>query len=221
MNEKKPKTIEQRMREYHPKFLEAIKDSYPLAVLASLCIAVAAFTSANYSIAQGYAISAASMFLIAFTVSFLFKIINLDYFAFISYISTALGIVFLFAVIITFAQAIPEVSRSLSVLPTTYLAFLYITICYTFYRFRIQAKQNTSYLSRIGYFCDTTGIVLTAIMTCLYGFEAIINFTAFSPLLFMVNFLNTWGLLVVSFFVLIDFVAGILISRKIRTTATS
>jgi len=79
---KKPKTIEQRIKEYHPKFLEAIKDVYPLAVLGSLCIAISAFTSQNYTNAQGYAISAASMFLIAFVASLLFKAIKMDYFAF-------------------------------------------------------------------------------------------------------------------------------------------
>ena len=224
MSEKteKPKTIEQRMKDYHPKFLEAIKDTYPLAVLGSLCIAISAFSSQNYTNVQVYAISAASMFLIAFTVSFAFKVIEIDYFAFISYISTGLAIVFLFAVIVTFAQDIPEVSRSLRALPNAYYAFLYVTICYFFYRVRIQTKPEASYLSHIGYFCSTFGIILTASLSCLYIFESAVGFTTFSPLTFTVNFLsNNFVILILALIVLIDFVAAIWISRKIRVVATS
>lgn len=135
-----------------------------------LCIAISAFTSQNYNNAQGYAISAASMFLIAFVASFIFKAIKMDYFAFISYISTAIGVIFLFAVIITLGQHISVVGRSLSVLPTTYLAFLFLTICYTFYRYFSLWKPYTSHLSQPIHFCSLTGIVMSASVTCVYSY---------------------------------------------------
>lgn len=74
MNEKKKsKPIQQQLIEYHPKFLDAIREVYPLAVLGSLCIAISAFTNQNYVTVQVYSITAASMFLLAF----IFSTVNL------------------------------------------------------------------------------------------------------------------------------------------------
>lgn len=59
---RKEDSIEKRLLDLHPKFLETIREVYPLAVLGSLCIAIASFTAETYPDAQIYAISAASMF---------------------------------------------------------------------------------------------------------------------------------------------------------------
>jgi hypothetical protein len=97
--EKKHKDPLKKLVDYHPEFLETIKEVYPLAVLGSLCIAISAFTAESYPEAQTYALTAASLFLFAFASSFGVKILSNELLAFTSYASTALGIIMLFAVV--------------------------------------------------------------------------------------------------------------------------
>jgi hypothetical protein len=67
MDEKGNRYAFDKVNELHPKFIKAIKETSPLAVLGSLCIAVSAFTSQNFSEALPFAITAATLFLVAFT----------------------------------------------------------------------------------------------------------------------------------------------------------
>jgi len=112
VEEKKTDTFEQKLIRAHSKFLESIKDVYPLAVLGSLCIAISAFTKDAYPQAQVYAIVAASLFLIAFVSSFIQKAMPSDWPAFFSMTSTAIATFFLFLVVIEFAKAISLVGKA-------------------------------------------------------------------------------------------------------------
>jgi hypothetical protein len=109
--------------------------------LGSLCIAIAAFTSQTYPDTQTYAITAASLFLMAFVLSLIFKIVKGSHIAFLSYISTALAVVFLFIVIATFAQSIPMLSKSLSSLSSFLSIFMFYLVVYFFYKY--QKKRDS------------------------------------------------------------------------------
>jgi hypothetical protein len=119
-----------RNKAVHPKFLEAIKESSPLAVLGSLCIAISAFTNLNFSNAQPFAITSAMLFLIAFLVSVAFKMFQESLFAplfsMATYITVAFGIILLFGVVYFFASSIPLVSNTLSTILPALLAVLSI-----------------------------------------------------------------------------------------------
>ena len=136
-------SIEKIIVALHPKFIEIVKKVYPLAVLGSISIATAAFTAQTYPEAQGYAITAASLFLIAFASSFLFMIIGIDFLAFMSYISVALATLFLFLVVIEFGKTVSLVSKSLFLIP---VAFGYLLILYTHLRLRKIRKGTRSRL---------------------------------------------------------------------------
>lgn len=115
--DKKADTFEQKLVKAHPKFLEYIKEVYPLAVLGSLCMAISAFTKDTYPQAQAYAITAATLFLIAFASSFLQKVSSGEGPAFTSFASTALAIIFLLLVVVEFAKAILLVNRAILGIP--------------------------------------------------------------------------------------------------------
>jgi hypothetical protein len=177
---KKEKNIEQQLIDYHKKFLDAIREAYPLAVLGSLCIAISAFTSQNFATAQTYAIIAASMFLIAFAFSFLFKVMPNAMSAFISYVSTGIAVVFLFAVIITFGQAIPMVGRSLLVIPDLLIVFVSLLLGYSFNESRKKIKDHENRLSYGIYLCSTTTVLLAILLICYFSTDIVVKLLGFS-----------------------------------------
>jgi hypothetical protein len=193
---KKEKSIEERLIEYHPKFLEAIKEVYPLAVLGSLCIAIAAFTSQTYPDTPTYAITAASLFLIAFVMSLLFKIIKGSYVAVLSYISTALATVFLFLTIATFAQSIPMVSKSLSSLSTFLSIFIFYLTGYFFYKF--QKKRDSEAIK----LCVVIALPLVAFVICYYSLIIIANFMNFTIPSFLTDLALYFSFIYVAFFII-------------------
>jgi hypothetical protein len=103
----------------HPKFLKAVQETYYLAVLGSLCIAVSAFTQQTYAQAQAYAITGASLFLLAFVCSLSAKIFPSSFLILPSYLSTGGGVFMLFLVVTEFIYSINIVSK----------AFLTIVLC--------------------------------------------------------------------------------------------
>lgn len=118
----KQKPFWKKLVEYHADFLKAIKTAYPLGVLSSLSIATAAFISTveenSLVLAQTYAITAALLFLTAFTFSFFLNVSLLwpetsstVYPAIISYICTGGGVVFLFLVIKEFLLSMLSVTK--------------------------------------------------------------------------------------------------------------
>lgn len=137
----KPKDIEKILIDLHPKFLEALRDVYPLAVLGSLCIAIAAFTTNTYPNAQVYAITAASLFLLAFVLSFAFKIFPNYLFAVLSYGSTGIAILFLFLVVKEFMKANSTVTKAIALL--SFILFISIIVISATVIYRLLKKTES------------------------------------------------------------------------------
>jgi hypothetical protein len=108
------------MLDFHPQFLKAIKSVYPLGVLSSLSMTIAAFITSfaeeSLALAQTYAIAASLMFLFAFSCSLVLRLFLalekdekssvLGQYALISYICTGSGIAFLFFVVAEFVSVL-------------------------------------------------------------------------------------------------------------------
>jgi hypothetical protein len=58
-SERKERNFEELVQASQSKFLKIVKETYYLAVLGSLCIAISAFTQQNYPQVQAYAIAGA------------------------------------------------------------------------------------------------------------------------------------------------------------------
>ena len=96
--EAKRKEINKILLDSYPSFLKALKDTYPLAFLGSFSIVIATFLQDRPS-AQGYAITAGAIFLLAFIVSLIVKIFPHYLMAVLmSYALFVVGIVLLFVV---------------------------------------------------------------------------------------------------------------------------
>ena len=152
MSEKPKKTFDQKVIEYHPKFLEAIRETYPLAVLGSLCIAIAAFTTKTYPDIQTYALSAASLLLIAFAFSFIMKFLPSVYFALGSYVAAGLGALFIFLAIGSFTQAIPVIGTSITLVTDIPIIFMNSSFLFLITNLRKTGNSNkirllTSYVT--------------------------------------------------------------------------
>jgi hypothetical protein len=117
-DEKDNKYSFEKLNALHPNFLEAVKEASPLAVLGSLCIAISAFTNQNFSVAQPFAITAATLFLIAFSTSLTFRILQktslAPLFSVATYVATGLAIAMLFAVLVVLGQSISLISKTVS-----------------------------------------------------------------------------------------------------------
>ncbi len=129
-NTKKEQTTEEKLVGTHPKFLETIHEVYPLAVLGSLCIAISAFTQQEFPQAQIYAITGASLFLIAFVFSFATKIFPNQIFVTVSYVSTALAVLMLFLVTIEFSKTVTMVNKAMTSLAIMVVVVFLATFCY-------------------------------------------------------------------------------------------
>jgi hypothetical protein len=113
------------MLDFHPQFLKATKSVYPLGVLSSLSMAIAAFITSfgkdSLVLAQTYAIAASLMFLFAFTSSIVLGLFfgwekknpGLGYYALTSYICTGSGIAFLSLVVYEFIVSVLPIARVL------------------------------------------------------------------------------------------------------------
>jgi hypothetical protein len=164
--ESKKETLEERLGKLHEKFLDDIKEVYPLAVLGSLCIAIAAFTKDSYPQAQAFAIVAASMFLMGFVFSFAQKIIKSDYTAFFAIGSTTTAIIFLFLVVLEFAEAIPLVITSIE---SVLFAFMMLIFSYFFILIGkniYQTKSTTIFI--VGVVSATEGLFFTILFAILF-----------------------------------------------------
>jgi hypothetical protein len=146
---KNEKSIEKELVELHQKFLDTIKEVYPLAVLGSLCVAIAAFTKETYPNAQVFAIAAASLFLIAFAVSLLAKIMPNIYLVIISFASTGIAIMFLFLVITEFSRVVSVVSTSLRLIQIIPFVFVLFVGGLFFYRTQRDTKSRAIHLLSI------------------------------------------------------------------------
>jgi hypothetical protein len=117
----KNKSVYRIVLDFHPQFLKTIKKVYPLGVLSSLSMTIAAFITSfakdSMVLAQTYAIAASLMFLAAFTTSLVLELsslwernLSLAIYAIFSYIFTASGIAFLFLVSYQFLSSVLAVA---------------------------------------------------------------------------------------------------------------
>lgn len=140
--EARKEDFEKRIIASHPKFLETVKEIYPLAVLGSLCTTVAVFAQ-TYPEAQAYAITAASLFLLAYVASFFFKIIPTALAAFVSFGSTAMATLFLFLVVIEFGKTFPMVSKTASALLSAFYVLLMSSFYFILGKVVVERKSRT------------------------------------------------------------------------------
>jgi hypothetical protein len=173
------KTFENKLADLHPKFLRAIKETYPLAVLGSLCMAIAAFTQSNFPEATSYALTGASFFLVGFVCSLLFKVWSFYYLSFFTYLSTTLGIVMMFFVIAEFGKSITLVNN----IPLFFMTVIGLVIMsITFLSMgKIYRSHKSNSILLCGYLISVIGvisIVLGPVIAVAYLFnieEAILN----------------------------------------------
>jgi hypothetical protein len=166
--------FEKKLMKFHPKFLETIREVYPLAVLGSLCIAIAAFTHESFPQAQVYAITAASLFLIAFTCAFAFKIVPTSLFAFFSYASTAFATLMLFLVVYEFSKAFPIIGSTLITIQSLFVLFI-MSSMYFFLQKRVRETRN-----RLIRFSGWTSIVSGIVFICLFVIGVASDFSGVS-----------------------------------------
>lgn len=154
----KERNFEELVQASQPKFLEAVRETYYLAVLGSLCIAISTFTQQNYPQAQAYAITGASLFLIAFVCSFITKIIPSVFLIIPSYLSTCLGILMLFLVTTQFYNFNELVSKTLYLVLMGVFSTMLATIPFNMYSVRRKAEKKVRN-------CFTISLISFAILT--------------------------------------------------------
>lgn len=140
--------LEDKLARLHPRYLEIIREVYPLAVLGSLCIAISAFAHQSYPEAQAYALTSASLFLGAFVFSFLFEISKFRGFALTSYVSTALAVFLLFVAIFEFGVNVPMITRTpLIVLGLVGIVFFLLPTYYSLFKAIRRVKSKWAHVS--------------------------------------------------------------------------
>lgn len=136
------KSIDRVLLDFHPQFLEAIKSVYPLGVLSSLSMTIAAFISSfgkdTLALAQTYAIAASLMFLFAFSCSLVLRLFlafekserrsSLGEYALFSYICTGSGTFFLFLVVAQFAYVLSVTKAIFPVFAILFTGFILLTV---------------------------------------------------------------------------------------------
>lgn len=183
-DKQKDETDEQKKSKYNPiidshdAFLKAIKSVYPLGVLSSLSMTIAAFLNSFQNntlvLAQTYAIAASLSFLFAFSISLILKLFlslekngknpALAQFALFSYILAGSGIVCLFLVIIEFASVL-SIARAMS---PTFVALIVLVILFpvpTIFNIARTAKSKSvsvfGYLTTICYSLSVLELILS------------------------------------------------------------
>ena len=170
---RKDRDFEEVIIASQPKFLEIVKETYYLAVLGSLCIAVSSFTQQNYPQVQPYAITGASLFLIAFLCSFVAKIIPSAYFIVPSYLSTGAGVIMLFVLTLEFASAFPLVSKTLIALYIGIIFTIFIAIPYNLFPYRRKAEGKTKLCVTLSIFLLSIAIPFVTITIIIAIFQVV------------------------------------------------
>jgi len=170
----KSKSLSQRFVDSHDQFLEALKKTYPLGVLSSLSMTIAAFIRDTLPQAQTYAIAASLAFLLAFAISLALKVLRiipmmegpvLVYYVSFSHIFTIAGIALLFGVIAQL-MTIPAVAMTL-LLPSLAILILIFAFPIPILRNLTKVTQPKSvrilsYLSMISYAVSIYDLCLNA-----------------------------------------------------------
>ena len=135
---KNRKSVYSVLLDFHPEFLKAIRSVYPLGVLSSLSMTIAAFITSfgkgSLALAQTYAIAASLMFLSAFSCSLVLKLflawnksdrsLSLAQYALFSYICTFAGIAFLFLVAVQFIYVVSIIMTLAPVIMVIFVGFI-------------------------------------------------------------------------------------------------
>jgi len=221
----KSKSLENKIMESHKQFLEAIKDTYYLAVLSSLSLAIAAFTKDTLVGASTYAIVSASLFLCAFLCSFVVKLAPNAPYVIGSYISMVVGIIFLVLVIFEFAQVVPLVFKW--IFPIFYAMGIIILVQMINYYRKIAKKSEYKiprFLGSITFFLGVSTIpILTTIFVGYYLSEYLKYPLDFYPAAFVVIALIFLIIALIVFlafpiFGLLTVIVHIFIKKKERTS---
>jgi hypothetical protein len=161
--------LEEKLARLHPRFLEIIKEVYPLAVLGSLCVAISAFAHQSYPEAQAYALTSASLFLGALVFSFLFEIFKVRYFALMSYISTTLAVLLLFIAIFEFGANVPMITRTPLVVLGLVAMVFFSSVYYSVGKAIRKVKSRLAHaIAWTGILCGVSYISMLLILANIY-----------------------------------------------------
>jgi len=195
--------IEKILIDSYPKFLSALRDTYPLAFLGSFSIVIASFLQ-NAPKAQEYAIAAAVIFLLAFLCSLILKFTPAaSSIALMLYILFGGGIVLLMAVT-------NELSKACSLTPVVFRStmglFVSGIVLIMFWNWisslreerfkRLQERSRYPDMLVVALLIGSLGILSILIHLVLYVYSAVSNveipgvlqdLTAFGILLFVIS----------------------------------
>lgn len=145
--EKKSKSsLNDLMLKSHKKVLSVLKEVSYLAVLGSLCIAIATFTGNEYPEAQIYALTAASLFLVAFLTSFAVRLFSVGMYIVPSYVAMSGGFIMLFLVVQNFYTKIPLVNRSFEIVGPSLIFAIIPQFCFWVYQGSKKLKRKYKYI---------------------------------------------------------------------------
>jgi hypothetical protein len=169
----KVQSLEGEVIKFHAHFLEAIKDTYPLAVLGSLCIAIAAFTKTTAPSSSDYAALSATLFIIAFVLSLMGKFIPDLVNLLLSYLFTSVGIVTLLLVVHEFSVYSPTIYMGVSLVMFVTL-FIMVLIFMLYYRRITRRIFKSGIIRLIGHLLTGFGALFDALLVifmCVYTFK--------------------------------------------------
>lgn len=138
--EKTENSFQSKLEKTFPLLLKVIKDLVPLAALGSLCVAIASFTRQDYPDASPWAISAATMFLTAFLVTFLYKLTKDYMYLLVTYISSFLAVIFFIPIIIVFTINISIINISYYLIYNSIQIIFGVTLTYNIF---IRINKNS------------------------------------------------------------------------------
>ena len=179
------KSIDRILLDFHPQFLKAIKSVYPLGVLSSLSMTIAAFITSfakdSLALAQTYAIAASLMFLFAFSCSLVLRLFlalekserssSLGEYALFSYICTGSGIVFLFLVGVQFVYVLSIAKAILPVFAILFIGFILLTVLTIINTAKNAKSKSVSVLGYLTIVCLSLAVLCSIfiVLLVLYG----------------------------------------------------
>ncbi len=193
--QKEPSDISINIEKVTKNFNDNLKDFQPIAFLGSLSLIIATFSGIKFGSAQDYAITAGFCFLLAFLTSLVMKVLNLNWYPYLSLIPilfNSFGVIFLFLVSWEFAKAsvlltnVIEITKFLPVV----IIFIIVSTRQDFYRkFKLSSIRSVKILNIV--------LLLISIMSCiiLFAYTAIKLYSLFGNIEINYPFLKN-GLLV-------------------------
>ncbi|WNZ29545.1 MAG: hypothetical protein IAX21_01345 [Candidatus Bathyarchaeota archaeon] len=145
--EKKSKSsLNDLMLKSHETVLSVLKQVSYLAVLGSLCIAIATLTGKENPEVQVYALTAATLFLVAFLTSFVARLFSVGVYVVPSYVAMIGGVIMLFLVVQSFYTKIALVNRCFEIVGPSLIFAIVPQFCYWVYQRSKKLKSNYKYI---------------------------------------------------------------------------